>query len=194
MIVAHDKVLYVIALPVIRLHFVILCFTPTCYILHIACVIFRQVRVTWSDRREEHVIWRHTLLYNSAKLCESDCLLRTGCSIRYSRNCPPVTDPNAVFRFPNRPFLDPFLSWSTHPTFIHPIAILPFWYIGSGFFHSHISLQLWLALSTPMCVREVCLILRPFRESQIPNSRYAMKMTIKWMNTFMEDATPYWLW
>jgi hypothetical protein len=33
MIVAHDKVLYAIALPVLRLHFVVLCFTPTCYIL-----------------------------------------------------------------------------------------------------------------------------------------------------------------
>jgi hypothetical protein len=56
MIVAHYKVLYATALPVIRLHFVVLCFTPTCYILHNTYVIFRQIRASCSDRRQEQVI------------------------------------------------------------------------------------------------------------------------------------------
>ena len=146
--------------------------------LHNTCVFVRQVRVNWSDRREERIIWRCTLAYNSAKLYESDCQLGTGCSVRYSWICPPVTDPNAVFHIKNRPFLDPFLSWSTQPTFTHLIAILPFWYLRSGFFHSHIRLQIWLDFSTPLCVREVCLILRPCGEDQIPNSRCVMKITI----------------
>jgi hypothetical protein len=130
MSVAHDKFLYVIALPVTRLHSVVSYFTTTCYIVHNTWVIFRQVRVTWSDRREERTIWRCTLWYNSAKLYEPDCLLGAGCPVRYSRICPPVTETNAIFRFQNIPFPDPFLSWSTQPTFTRPIAILPFWYLG----------------------------------------------------------------
>ena len=38
-------------------------------------------------------------------------------------------------------------------------------------------------------VKEVCLILRPFGEDQIPNSRCVMKM-----NKFLDCSTPYSLW
>jgi len=164
------------------------------YILHNTFVNFRQVRVTWSDRRDERILWRCTLWYNSARLYESDCLFGNGRPVRYWRIFPPVTDPNAVSRFQNRPFLDLFLSWSTQPTITHPTAILPFWYLRSRFFHSHIRLQIWLDFSSPLCVRETCLILWPFGEDHIPHSRCVMKMTIKCMNTFLGGITPYSLW
>jgi hypothetical protein len=99
---------------------------------------------------------------NSEKLYELDCLLGSCSAVRYSRNCPPDTEPNAVYRFHSRPFLDPFLAWRTQPTFTHPTSILPFWYLGSGFFHSHIRLQLRVDFWAPLCVRELCLILHPF--------------------------------
>jgi hypothetical protein len=110
------------------------------------------------------------------------------------KKCPPLTEPNAVFCFQNRPFLDPFLNWSTQPTFKHPIAILPSWYLWSSLFHSRVTLQLWLHFSTPLCVREVGIILRPFGKYQIPNSRCVMKIKIKFMNMFLDGSTPYSLW
>lgn len=127
----------------------------------------------------------------SEKLHESDYILWTCWPVRYSKNCPPLTESNALFRFQNRPFLDPFLAWSAQPTFRHPIDILPFWYFRRGFFYSRITLQLWLDFSTPLWVREVCIILRPFRKDQIPNSRCVMKVTIKCMNTFLDGSTPH---